>query len=345
MEETAMVRSGRRPLALLAGCIGLAVIAGCAAATSAQPARPAAADTSHTASAAPSASAPRPSSPAPSLSVPPKGVNVAAFDALARQEASAWARSPLAKVWRTGLVVLQADDLSSGPSGGFPSGAAKLAFINGDLVFTGPPPSAAPAGVVTWPDGSTMKVPVLSEAQVFGDLTGSRQCPGCATTPLAVTAARPTTLDVATSRGRASVPAWAFILKGVSAPVIQAALPPGSYVTPNTYGTPTENVRPLGTAFVGGEPVWPSADGQTLTVGLPGSPCDTTWGGLDAEVGGVVVVGGWMQDQDLNPDQSCAAVLELRKVTVRLAAPLGDRIILNAATGQPVTPEPAPAGP
>ena len=55
----------------------------------------------------------------------------------------------------------------------------------------------------------------------------------------------------------ASVPAWAFTIKGVSTPVIQAALPPGSYVTPYTYGTPTENVRPLGTAFVGGDLVWP----------------------------------------------------------------------------------------
>ena len=286
-----MMRSGHRPLALLAGCLSLAVIAGCAAATSARPASPA-------------------SSPSPS----PGGVNVAAFDALARQEASAWARSPLAKVWRTGLVVLQADDLSSGPSDGFPSGAAKLAFINGDLVFTGPPPSAAPAGVVTWPDGSTMKVPVLSEARVLGELTSSRQCPGCVTTPLAVTAARPTTLDVATSRGSASVPAWAFTLKGVSAPVIQAALPPGSYVTPHSDGTPTEKLRPLGTSFVGAGPASPSADGRTLTVGLPGSPCDTTWGGLDAEVGGVVVVGGWMQDPDLDPDQSCTAMLQLRKV-------------------------------
>jgi hypothetical protein len=329
-----MVRSGRRSLALLASCFGLAAIAGCAAATSAQPARPAAADASHAATAA------RPDSPAPSPSPSPGGVNVSAFDALARQEASAWARSPLAMVWRTGLVVLQAGDLSSGPSGGFPSGAAKLAFINGDLVFTGPPPSGTPAGVVTWPDGSAMKVPVLSEARVFSELTASRQCPGCVTTPLAVTAARPTTLDVPTSRGTASVPAWAFTLKGVSAPVIQAALPPGSYVTPYTHGTPTENLRPLGTSFVGGGPARVSADGQTLTVGLPGSPCDTTWGGLDAEVGGVVVVGGWMHDPDLG--QPCAAVLQLRKVTVQLAAPLGDRVILDAATGQPVTQEPAP---
>jgi hypothetical protein len=85
--------------------------------------------------------------------------------------------------------------------------------------------------------------------------------------------------------------------------------------------------------------VRPSADGRTLTVGLGGSPCDTAWGGLAAEVDGVVVVGGWMHDP--NAAQPCAAVLVLRLAAVRLAAPLGDRVVLDAATGWPVTEEPA----
>jgi hypothetical protein len=262
-------------------------------------------------------------------------VNVAAFNALARQEASAWARSPLASAWRTGLVLLSAD-LSSGPSSGFPSGEDKEAFINGDLVFTGPPPSGAPAGTVTWADGSTMRVPVLSEARVFSALTSSRECPGCVTTPLAVTAARPVTLDVATSRGRASVPAWAFTLKGVHAPVVEAALPPGSYATPYTYGSPAERLGPVGSAFVGATYAGTSADGRTLTLDLPASPCDATWGGLVAETGGVVVIGGWVHDPD--PDEPCTAMLVTRTATVRLAAPLGSRLVLDAATGQPVTP-------
>ncbi len=82
----------------------------------------------------------------------------------------------------------------------------------------------------------------------------------------------------------------------------------------------------------------PSADGRTLTVGLPGGSCETTWGGLVSEAGGVVVVGGWMYNP--NPDQACAGVLLLRKVTVHLAAPLGDRVVLDGATGQPATREP-----
>ena len=123
------------------------------------------------------------------------------------------------------VVVFLADELISGPSGGFPSGVAKESFGNGDLVFTGQPPAGAPAGLVTWPDGSTMKVPVLSATQAFAELTSSKECPGCATTPLEVTAIKPATLAIATSRGRATVPAWAFTLKGVSTPVFVAALP------------------------------------------------------------------------------------------------------------------------
>jgi hypothetical protein len=269
-----MVRARRRPLALLAALIGLAAVAGCAAAGSTRAAGSAAASARPPESVvvAPATGQPVPLHSTPPLSPPPEGVNVAAFNSLARQEASAWARSPLARAWRTGLVVLTPDELSSGPSGGFPSGAAKLAFVNGDLVFTGSPPTGAPAGVVTWSDGARLKVPVLSEARVFSELASGRQCPGCATTQLAVTAARPATLDVRTSRGTASVPAWAFTLKGVSTPVIQAALAPGSYMTPYTYGSPAEKLAPLGNAFVGGGPVRPSADGRTLTIGLGGSP-------------------------------------------------------------------------
>jgi hypothetical protein len=264
-------------------------------------------------------------------------VHIAAFHAIAAREASAWARSPLAVQWRTGLVVFTADELTSGPSGGFPSGQDKLAFIDGDLVFTGPPPSGAPAGLVTWADGSTMKVPVLSAARALAALTSSRQCPSCAPTPLAVTAIRPATLAVGTSRGRATVPAWSFTLSGVSTPVIEAALPPGSYVTPGRQGTPSaRELAPLGSGFTGAEGATVSADGRTLTLRVEGSPCNTTWGGLVDEAGGAVVVGGWMHDP--HPDAPCAAMLVLRTATVTLRAPLAGRVIIDASTGQPVIP-------
>jgi hypothetical protein len=147
----------------------------------------------------------------------------------------------------------------------------------------------------------------------------------------------PTTLAVATSRGIAKVPAWAFTLQGVSGPVIQAALPPGSYVTPGSKGSPSAaRLAAVGTAFTGAANAAVSADGRTLTLGLFGGVCDTSWGGLETEADGAVVIGGW--EVDPTPNTPCAAVGVLLTATVRLPAPVGDRVIIDASTGQPATP-------
>lgn len=189
--------------------------------------------------------------------------------------------------------------------------------------------------MVTWPDGSTLKVPVLSAAQALAKLTSSGQCPGCATTSLAVTEVRPATLAVGTSRGLATVPAWAFTLKEVSTPVIEAALPPGSYVTPGRQGAPgAKELARLGSGFTGAAGATVSADGRTLTLRIPSSPCDTTWGGLVDDAGGAVVAGGWVHNP--HPNAACIASLVLRTATVTLAAPLAGRVIIDASTGQPV---------
>jgi hypothetical protein len=47
------------------------------------------------------------------------------------------------------------------------------------------------------------------------------------------------------------------------------------------------------------------------------------------------VVGGW--EVDPNPNVPCAAVGVSLTTTVRLTAPVGDRVIIDASTGQPVT--------
>jgi hypothetical protein len=46
-----------------------------------------------------------------------------------------------------------------------------------------------------------------------------------------------------------------------------------------------------------------------------------------------------------HPDAPCAASLVGRTVTVRLAKPLGDRMILDAATGWPISQIPVFAKP
>ena len=134
--------AGRRSLAVAATILSLAAVAGCAARAGGSPTSaggsPPSAAAQATRPQAPAAASSASVSPASRV---PARVNVAAFDALARREARAWARSPLARQWRTGLVVFNPGELTSGPSTGFPSSAVKGAFIDGNLVFTGPPPS------------------------------------------------------------------------------------------------------------------------------------------------------------------------------------------------------------
>jgi hypothetical protein len=142
------------------------------------------------------------------------------------------------------------------------------------------------------------------------------------------------------------VPAWAFTIQGLGTQVIRAALPPGSYVTESSVRMPAENLGPLSRAFVGAAQAHVvSADGRTLEMWLASNPCSppATWGGLVAEVGDVVVVGGWIRDP--HPATACVAGGRGQDATVRLAAPLGHRVILDAATGSPAPYpfDPAPA--
>jgi hypothetical protein len=187
-----------------------------------------------------------------------------------------------------------------------------------------------------------MRVPLLSEAQTFSALKNNAvaRCPSCVTTPLTVTLAQPDTMGLPTSEGAAVVPAWSFTIQALGEGVSEAALPPGSYITENSVRMPAENLGPLGNGFVGAtEASVLSADGRTLGMWLANDPCSpaATWGGLVAEVGDVVVVGGWIHDPHpaAAAGGGCVASGLGQYVTVRLAAPLGDRVILDAATGSP----------
>ena len=292
----------RHRLALLAACLGVSAVAGCAVASPGQPAggtarRSAAAPASAApASAVASPPAARPASPAtspgPSPSASQMGVNVAAFDALARQEASAWPNSALGKVWKTGLVIPVADDLSSGPSGGFPSGETKIAFGNGNLVLQRPAEGRA-SGSSPGPTGENEGV-LLDEAQVFRALKQHRgQVPRLrddaarrhcrysrrpASSPRAGHRQRPGLGIHAAGRVRAGHPGGA-----PAGQLRHAVLPP-----PATRASSARSAR----SRSGRRDA--AADGRTLTLTLEGSPCETSWGGLVAEAA-LVVAGGWMQ--------------------------------------------------
>jgi hypothetical protein len=321
------MRHARRWLLLLAVGLGLAALAGCAGGGG-------------SAGGLPSVSTSQPAPP-PSPAPTPQGVNIAAFHALARLEASAWPRSPLAQTWKTGLVIPSAAELTGGSDPrGFPSGEFREALDNGNFVVTGPWPSGGPAPVVRWGPGTSMKVPVLSAAQTFDALKHNAvglRCPACQTRPITVTGAQPDTLSVSSNRGEAVIPAWRFTLADPGGPVFQAALPPGSYLAEDSVRGPAENLAPLGPGFVGAVEVSAaSPTNPVLLMWLASNPCRTpaTWGGLVAEVGDVVVVGGWIHDP-APAAAGCRPAGLGQYVQVRMARPLGSRVILDAATGLP----------
>jgi hypothetical protein len=257
----------------------------------------------------------------------------AAFTARARTVTAQWDLSRAARLWRTGLVLMDASELSPIPhNAGFSSESQKAAFESGRFRLTGTLPAGQAAGLVHWADGSTLRLPSLTALAAFTELATPQPCgdpAGCG--QLAVTGAQPGTVTVLTSRGPASVPAWHFTVAGLSWQATQVAIAPGALaVQPVTEPIPaagrnTEGVSEL-TAV--------SADGRTLTFSFIGGACDTAWGGYRYESSTTVVAGSW--EQWSAGDTPCPAVGVFRTIHVRLARPLGTRVVLDVASGRPL---------
>lgn len=261
------------------------------------------------------------------------GGNVAAFDARAKLVAAAWDKAGLAKEWRTGLVLTGPGDLVFVGAKGFATSDQKQAFLNGQLTLSAQLPTVPLKGKVRWPGGATATVRLLSAAQAYRTIATKQPCQGqpCPP-PLVVTGAKPATVTVGTSRGKASVPAWTFTIRSLASAVTVAALAPGSYLTQPDHlrGLPSGGLN----GFTGAGLGRVSADGRQIHVLVGKSPCDTKSGALVYETPAAVVVGGWTHNP--HPNGPCAAVLEVGSLPVQLARPLGDRVVLSVADGRPL---------
>ena len=259
----------------------------------------------------------------------------AAFVARARQVTAQWDRSAAARVWRTGLVLLDASDLTPIPRDqGFSSQRQKDAFGSGHFRLAATLPAQRLAGVVRWADGSTVRLPLLTARAAFAELAAQRPCGGPdACGQLTVTGAQPGVVTVRTSRGLASVPSWQFTVAGLGWPVSEVAIARSAFVVLPGYGP----IPPAGrnTPGVSGLPAV-SVDGRTLTVSFTGSACDAAWGAYRYESGGTVVTGSWERPSAGNTP--CPAVGMPRTARVTLARPLGTRIVLDVASGLPLVP-------
>ena len=195
--------------------------------------------------------------------------------------------------------------------------------------------AAPPSAEVRWADGLTRTMPVLSPADSLAALqaNGNKQCGTCQ--PLVVTGAKLSTVEVPTSRGQATVPAWEFTLQGTSVQITQVAVSPSA----------APEIVPLAGPGRGLESASGARDSLVLTVSFVGSPgtgdqmCGADYDGaaIESPYAVVVFVHEHPNTATMPPNTGCAAMGARRSVTVQLAAPLGDRAVLDPSQGVPIT--------
>jgi len=213
----------------------------------------------------------------------------------------------------------------------------KPALISGEFeAAVALPTNTPPDAEISWPDGATRKVPVLSATAALdaARVAGNHDCPQCR--PLRVTAARLTIGSIRTSRGVATVPVWEYTLDGTAVKVTQVAIAKASAITVTPPSWDPYNAP--GGIWIESAKV--SADDRRLTVAFTGSPgtaaepCGADYTGRSVESANAVVV--IVDERRHAANEMCTAIGAMRTTTVELAQPLGDRAVLEVVQGTPV---------
>jgi len=212
------------------------------------------------------------------------------------------------------------------PASGFLNGDAKLAYLEGaiNLPATLPSGPAAAAGF-----------PLITAQQATQILRSVAAKGPPVTARLTVTGVHLGTAVFDTDRGQQQLPAWLFGLAGVRDPVGVLAVAASRRFAPP--GRPAN-----GHPFV--DDAWLGRGGRTLTVRFTGAAsgtgsCTASYSVTQAASGTAVAVA--VKEHAHGGSVTCAAVGYTRQVTVALAAPLGDRVLVDAASGAAVTVLPA----
>ena len=213
----------------------------------------------------------------------------------------------------------------------------KSALMSGKVVAAVALSDATPAAAeVRWKDGSIQTLPTISPAQALKDLqaAGVQACPEC--DALQVTDAKLTTAQIETSRGAATVPAWEFSLQRTAVRITRVAISARANisVTPPSWDP---NDSPVGLSI---DSASGTVGGRQLTVTFGGAPqpgsqpcgADYTAEAVESQTGVVVIV----IEHRNSFDGACTLVGATRTATVQLAAPLGDRAVLEVKEGLPV---------
>ena len=200
------------------------------------------------------------------------------------------------------------------------------------------PSDTPPDGQIRWADGRGAAVPLMSAQdaldaiRVAGALFGP--CNEC--TPLAITGASLTNVQLRTSRGLAQVPAWEFTISGSAVRATRVAVAARVTVPLPAFD---ENASHLGISI---ESATVSRDGRGLTVSFIGAPgpgsqaCGADYTAEAVESAAAVVVIVYEHPHESLMGEACTAVGPERTADVTLASPLGNRTVLDVVNGSPV---------
>lgn len=195
-------------------------------------------------------------------------------------------------------------------------------------------------GRIVWRDGTTRRTEVLSAKTAFDRfMAGALKCSNCPPNgtidgitpkPLTLTAAIATTMGQKTTRGDAVVPAWRFSFGETRVQILQAAAIGPSPAPASAARAASMRIESASVAL----------DGRTLTAQLIGAvhpstqPCGADYFLYAIESShavGVVVV-----ERRYERKVACTAMGRNRSATVRLAAPLSNRSVLEMSGGTAV---------
>src|SRR5712692_8391436 len=212
---------------------------------------------------------------------------------------------------------------------GFSDVTGKETWLCGKFVLGGGVqlPGAGPArATAAWPSGARGSYASIGAEQAFKALLAHRQNAGgsnCATAAAEViTDVRWGAARFATDRGRAQISAWLFDVGAVNGELGYPALDPSAY-----WG----GGKTTSSGGVGGRI---SSDGHTLTIGLVGGPdtagpCGEDFSASAAESDTAVAVAISSRIHG-GPNVACTLEGHFRTVQVRLAKPLGGRVLVDA---------------
>jgi hypothetical protein len=255
--------------------------------------------------------------------------------------ARAWQDSGVVTAWTQGFVPLQGLILEPPWS---PNGDLKASYGNGWIRSTSPLPDTAGQGDVRFPDGTSVRVPLVGAQTASRRLpTRSGPCPTAgqpsACQWLTITAARRSTLGIRTTRGRAIVPAWRYTVAGLAQPLMVAAVAPSAMTSLPDVTLPDQQA-PDG--MVGAMSLLSTrGDVVAFTIGI--GACDKDPRGLVRETPELVVVGGSVKPSDAGAP--CTAQLLLQRVEVQTEQPVGTRPVVDALSGKPLLTGPTRLGP